>query len=202
MPAPWQVGITGGIGSGKSTVAAIFHCLRIPIYDADSRAKMLMRQDAQLVKQIKNEFGERAYHGAQLDRAYLAENVFGFPDRLAKLNGFVHPRVAEDYRQWTTVHTDSVYLLKEAALLFETGSAKDLDKIIVVTAPEQVRLQRVQHRDGRSEQAVRDIMQRQLPEENRIAQADFVINNDGTTAVIPQVLRIHQNILSLLQHRG
>ena len=155
MARPLQVGITGGIGSGKSTVAKIFNVLGIPVYDADSRAKALMNTDSILIEQIKKEFGDAAYTNGQLDRKYLAQQVFGFPERLKKLNSFVHPRVAEDYSTWVQSHADKHYVLKEAALLFEAGSAAQLDTIIVVTAPEEVRIKRVMQRDGRTETEVK-----------------------------------------------
>jgi dephospho-CoA kinase len=202
MPLPFQVGITGGIGSGKSTVAEIFKCLKIPVYDADGRAKTLMNSDAKLKTQIEREFGSQSYdNSGNLDRRYLAKNVFGFPDRLEKLNALVHPCVAEDYRQWAQSQKSSSYVLKEAALLFESGSSKQLDKIILVTAPEDLRIKRVKSRDKRSEEEVRNIIHSQWSQEKSIVLADFVIKNDEETAIIPQVLQIHQEILKFIRVR-
>lgn len=201
MPLPFQVGITGGIGSGKSTVAEIFKCLKIPVYNADSRAKALMNSDARLKAQIESEFGRQSYdNSGSLDRRYLAESVFGFPDRLEKLNALVHPSVAEDYRQWV-LSQKTPYVLKEAALLFESGSSKQLDKIILITAPEDLRVKRVKSRDKRSEEEVRNIIHSQWSQEKSIALADFVIKNDEETALIPQVLQTHQEILKLIKTR-
>jgi dephospho-CoA kinase len=192
-----QVGITGGIGSGKSTVAAIFASLGIPVYDADSRAKSVMTTDAMLVGQIKKEFGDLTYdsHGG-LNRKYLSAQVFGFPERLEKLNGLVHPRVTEDYKHWLALQVEKPYVLKEAALLFETGSASQLDKIIVVTAPQLLRVKRVMMRDHRSETEIMSIMQRQWAGAQSIEQADYVIENDEVSPLIPQVLKLHREFLT------
>ena len=191
MTIPFQVGITGGIGSGKSTVAKIFSTLGVPVYDADTHARALMNSDPVLVELIKNEFGEGAYSNNQLNRRYLAQQVFGFPDRLKKLNDFVHPRVAIDYGQWAQGHPGKRYVLKEAALLFETGSAAQLNTVIVVTAPEELRIKRVMQRDGRSETEVKRIVDQQWPQEKLVALAQYEIRNSETEAVLPQVLRLH-----------
>jgi dephospho-CoA kinase len=198
MPSPLQIGITGGIGSGKSTVAAIFAGLGVPVYDADSHAKLVMTTDQILANQIKREFGNLCYGAdGKLDRKYLAAQVFGFPERLAKLNSLVHPRVEIDYQQWLTLHKTHRYILKEAALLFESGSASKLNKVIVVTAPERVRTKRVMNRDGRTETEVKDIINRQWPESQSVAEADYLINNDETTALMPQVLKLHNEFCSV-----
>jgi len=198
MNTPLQVGITGGIGSGKSLVSRIFHSLGAPVYDADSRAKKLMTTDGILVSQIKKEFGTLSYlPDGSLDRVYISKATFGHPDRLERLNQLVHPRVADDYSNWVASHRQSVYVLKEAALLYEAGSYKALDKVIVVTAPESIRLKRVLERDPqRKAEDVRDIMKRQWPEEEKAKRADFMIYNDDTQMVIPQVLDLHQRFIS------
>ena len=192
MSLPLQIGITGGIGSGKSTVVKIFTCLNVPAYDADSRAKILMNDDEELVNQIKQEFGNESYDGDKLNRRYLAEHVFGFPDRLHKLNSFVHPRVGQDYANWVSENRNSKYVIKEAALLFESGSASKLDKTIVVTAPQSVRIDRVMKRDKRSRTEIEDIIARQLSQDVLTSKADFIISNDESLLLIPQVLKLHQ----------
>ena len=198
MHPPRQVGITGGIGSGKSTIATIFSCLGVPVYDADSRAKTIMTTDEILIEQIKKEFGKQAYDEAgNLNRKFLAEQVFTSPEQLEKLNAMVHPRVAENYQQWLNSQKSKRYVLKEAALLFETGSAAQLDKIFSVTAPEPLRIKRVMARDHRSEQEVKNIIQRQWPENQITNKADYVIVNDEVSAVIPQVLGLHGVLLAL-----
>jgi dephospho-CoA kinase len=193
MPWPLQVGITGGIGSGKSTVSEIFACLGVPVYDADSRAKNLMNTNAKLMEQIKSEFGDQAYEkSGQVNRKYLAEHVFGFPERLEKLNSLVHPQVAEDFSEWADANKSSSYVLKEAALLYESGSARNLNKIIAVVAPDRIRISRVMKRDNRSETEIKNIIDRQLSQDKIRALADFVIVNDESSLIIPQVLELHK----------
>ena len=196
MSNPLQIGITGGIGSGKTLVSKIFACLGIPVYDADSHAKELMTTDGILVSQIKKEFGDLSYlSDGTLNRKYLSEVVFNNQERLDVLNKLVHPRVGENYTQWVKRHNKKAYVMKEAALLFETGSYQALDKIIVVHAPEEVRIKRVMHRDGRAEQQVREIIRKQMSEEEKLKRADFIIHNDESSLVIPQVLALHNLLL-------
>ena len=195
MSNPLQIGITGGIGSGKTLVSKIFACLGIPVYDADSHAKELMTTDGILVSQIKKEFGDLSYlSDGTLNRKYLSEVVFNKQERLDVLNKLVHPRVGENYTQWVKRHNNKAYVLKEAALLFETGSYQALDKIIVVHAPEEVRIKRVIHRDGRAEQQVREIIRKQMSEEEKLKRADFIIYNDESSLIIPQVLSLHERL--------
>jgi len=189
------IGTTGGIGSGKSVVASVFRCLGIPVYDADSHAKALMTTDGNLQEAIKKEFGTLTFneHG-RLNRAYLASQVFPDPERLKKLNRLVHPRVAEDFEHWVekqnAVRTFP-YVIKEAALLYDSGSNSRLDKIIVVTAPDEVRIQRVQKRDGRSPQEIEQIFERQMSQEEMIKRSDFTVSNDNRHLIIPQILKLH-----------
>lgn len=196
---PLQVGITGGIGSGKSLVTKIFSCLGVPAYDADSRAKRLMTTDGILIQAIKEEFGNLSYDSeGGLNRAYLGKRVFGDSRQLARLNALVHPRVALDYAQWVTGQYGFAYILKEAALLFEAGTAQQLDKIIVVTAPELMRLNRILKRDShRTEADVMRIMQNQMEEEEKRSRADFLIVNDESQLLIPQVLDLHKRLKSV-----
>ena len=148
MTKTLQIGITGGIGSGKSLVCRIFSRFGIPVYDADRRAKSLMTTDGILISQIMKEFGDLSYdEKGELNRTYIAAKVFSDEGQLGKLNSLVHPRVAVDYQNWLTEHKDACYVVKEAALLFEAGSNKLMDKVIVVTAPEELRIQRVLARD-------------------------------------------------------
>lgn len=197
MKLPFQVGITGGIGSGKSTVSKVFQCFGVPIYDADSRAKKLMTTDGILVDQIKKEFGTLSYWpDGSLNRAHLSETAFGDTKRLNTLNGLVHPRVAVDYQAWVAAHVEHPYLIREAALLYEAGATTGLGCIILVIAPEPVRLKRVLARDPqRTEASVREIMRTQWPEEEKMKRADVIIHNDDHHLVIPQVLDLHQKFL-------
>ena len=192
-----QAGITGGIGSGKSLVCKVFQCLGVPVYDADSRARTLMTTDEFLVNQIKKKFGDKAYNpDGSLNRKHIGEAAFGNPNKLKILDSLVHPSVAIDYERWVKQQSHP-YVIKEAALLYEAGSYKSLDKIIVVSASEDLRIKRVTARDPqRSEQMIRDIIKNQMPESEKVSRADFVVVNDESQLVIPQVIAIHQHLLS------
>lgn len=198
MKRPLQIGITGGIGAGKSLVCRIFGILGVPVYDADSRAKSVMTTDGILMNQIQKEFGLLSYHkDGSVDREYLAKAVFSDEEKLKKLNALIHPRVALDYEQWVEKQK-SKYVLKEAALLFEAKSDKVLDKIIVVSAPEELRIKRVLQRDShRTEQQIKDIIRNQLSEEEKIKRADFVMLNDEKKLLIPQVLELHSVLTTM-----
>jgi dephospho-CoA kinase len=189
-----QIGITGGIGSGKSIVCKIFKSLGVPVYDADSRAKSVMTTDGILISQIKKEFGELSYHwDGTLNRNSLGKEVFQNPSRLKVLNELVHPRVALDYENWRSEHLDFSYVIKEAALLFESGSYELLDCIIVITAPEELRIERVRSRDkGRSVEQIKNIIAQQWPEDEKIRKSNAIISNDESKLVIPQVLHLHE----------
>lgn len=190
-----RIGITGGIGSGKTTACQIFAALGIPIYYADDRAKWLMGNDPQLIVALKDAFGEKTYTGqGTLDRAYLAEVVFNDQKQLDILNSIVHPAVRKDGIQWDEQHQDTPYTLREAALLYESGIYQLLDQIIAVTAPEALRIQRVIARDGLSAEQVKARIAKQWPEETKVALADFVIHNDGQHSLIRQVYHIHQQL--------
>ena len=194
MKAPLQIGITGGIGSGKSLVCKIFGKLGVPVYDADSHAKALMTTDGILVSQIKKEFGDLSYHpDGALNRKWLADHVFADEQKLEKLNGLVHPRVALDYEAWVAGYRNVAYVLKEAALLFESGSYRLLDMIVVVSAPESVRQKRVLLRDiHRTVEQFKEIVEKQLPEQEKVDRADYIIVNDDVTMVLPQILKLHE----------
>ena len=191
---PLQIGITGGIGSGKSLVCNIFRRLGVPAYDADDRAKYLMTTDGILMSGIKKEFGELSFNrDGSLNRGYISNIVFHDPERLAVLNKLVHPRVAADYNQWVMEHPHAAYVVKEAALLVESHAYRTLDKLIVVYAPEELRIDRVLKRDRqRTRQQVKEIIARQMPEEEKLKKADNIIRNDETELVIPQVIALHR----------
>jgi len=197
MTRPLHVGITGGIGSGKSLVSKIFGSLGVPLYDADSRARTLMTSDAILMDEIRKTFGDQSYvDNGKLNRDYLSNVVFNDAAKLAVLNGLVHPAVARDYLRWSEENKSHPYVLKEAALLFEAGSYKTLDKIIVVQAPEDLRIARVQKRDPhRNIQKIKDIIRSQMAEEEKLRRADFIVRNDESELVIPQVLALHEKFL-------
>ena len=198
--SPLLVGITGGIGSGKSTVSRFFTVLGIPVYNSDDRGKYLMIHDSGLIKNIKEAFGQESYfEDGSLNRTYLASEVFNNEEKLALLNSFVHPAVGNDFKKWIEMNSEAPYLLKESALLFETGIYQELNKNISVMAPKAMRIERVVLRDDhRSIQQIEDIIDKQSSDNQRRKLSDFLINNDGSELLIPQVLKIHQEILGLL----
>jgi dephospho-CoA kinase len=198
-----QIGITGGIGSGKSLVCKIFRLFGIPVYDADSHAKALMTTDGILVQQIKKEFGDLSYHGdGTLNRSYLADHVFLQEEKITTLNSLVHPRVAVDYEHWFQSQRGVPYVLKEAALLFESGSYRGLDKTVVVSAPESLRQERVLRRDAhRTVEQFKGIVEKQMSEREKTKLADYIIVNDDGTLVIPQVLKLHDQFSALFDSR-
>lgn len=194
------IGITGGIGSGKSTVAKIFSILGIPIYYADDRAKWLMQNNFGLVKKIKESFGRESYTSdGSLDRVFLAKHVFANQEKLNQINSLVHPAVGEDFAAWAEKqHTP--YVLKEAALLFETKSYQNLYRTINVSAPLKLRITRILMRDPyRSEEQVNAIIDKQMPDEEKNKLADFVIKNGDNKLLIPQVIEIHKKILDTIK---
>ena len=190
----YKVGITGGIGSGKTSVCMVFETLGIPVYYADTRAKQLMNTDAELKAELERYFGKEIYHHGILDRSKLAEIIFDNPSALEKVNSWVHPAVARDFENWCTQQM-SLYVLEEAAIIFESGLAQRFDKVILVTAPEPIRIERVCARDSVSPEAVRKRMNNQWREEKKIALADFIILNDHENMIIPQTLKIHMALL-------
>jgi len=199
MRIPIQIGITGGIGSGKTLVSKIFAVLGVPVYDADSRAKNIMTTDGILIEQIKKEFGSLSYDArGMLNREYLSATVFGKQDKLKQLNALVHPRVAIDYEKWVTEQGASNYVLKEAALLFESGSYKMMDKIILVSAPKEIRMKRVLARDShRTKEDVEKIILNQLSESEKEANANFIIRNNESELIVPQILDLHKRFNSM-----
>ncbi len=204
MASPLRVGITGGIGSGKTTLCRLFAVLGIPIYDADYWAKWLIEHDVRVRQEVVGLLGSEAYQpDGTYNRLYVARRVFADAALLAALNAIVHPAVERHSFAWheQQAKTGCPYTLKEAALLVESGSYRFLDALIVVTAPEAIRLRRVMERDGLSEEAVRARLQRQAPEADKVALADFVIVNDGQHALIPQVWRIHRALVCRSLHQ-
>ncbi|HCN82463.1 MAG TPA: dephospho-CoA kinase [Sphingobacteriaceae bacterium] len=191
-----KIGITGGIGSGKSTVAKIFEVLEIPVFYADQEAKSLMHTDELLINGIKEAFGNEAYADKQLNRRYIADIVFNNEQELTKLNSLVHPAVFRAFDAWV-IDQQAPYVLKEAALLFESGSSKLCDQTILVTAPEKLKIQRVMHRDSITEDHVRTRISKQLTEEQALKLADHIIINDEQHLLIHQVLQLHEQFLSL-----
>jgi len=191
-----KVGLTGGIGSGKTTVAQIFEVISIPVYYADTAARDLMNHDPELKKQIIANFGKEAYLNGELNRSYLGSVVFPDTEKLNLLNSIVHPVTIRHSANWMK-NQKTAYAIKEAALIFEAGFEKHLDYIIGVTAPESLRIQRVVERDHVPKEKVLDRMRHQMDEKEKIGRCDFVIENDGNTALLPQVLAIHERLMKV-----
>ena len=191
-----KIGITGGIGAGKSTVAGIFKVLGVPVFDADATAKNILNTDSVLREQIAATFGSETYKNGLLDKKYLATLVFNNPDQLAKLNALVHPATIAAADKWASRFADRPYIIKEAALLFEAGTYVGLDYIIGVTAPVELRIARVMARDQVSREEVLSRMQHQLDDTEKMQRCDFVIDNNEASLVIPEVLALHTRFIS------
>jgi dephospho-CoA kinase len=186
-----KIGLTGGIGSGKSTVAAIFKTLGIPVFNADSVAKQIMETDATVIAAVIAQFGENAYINGKLSRAYIANIVFNDVYQLELLNCITHPATICAFEHWA-LQQQAPYVIKEAALLFEAGSAAGLDAIIGVTAPNALRIQRVMHRDNISRDMVLQRMDKQIIDVIKMRLCDYVITNDDQQLLIPQVLKLDE----------
>ncbi|HUH47599.1 MAG TPA: dephospho-CoA kinase [Arenibacter sp.] len=190
------VGLTGGIGSGKSTVASMFADLGIPVYDSDREAKKLMGDSQNIKRKIVTLLGEDSYRNGELDRAYIAQLVFKDAKLLQALNAIVHPAVREDFADWTKKQR-SEYVIREAAIIFENGTHESYDYIILVTAPLSVRIKRVVARDGVDSEKVRERIRNQWEDTRKIALADFVIVNSDLEKTAVQVSEIHRKLLKI-----
>jgi dephospho-CoA kinase len=192
-----KVGITGNIGSGKTTVSKIFEVLGIPVFYADDAAKSVMVDDPILIDAIKSTFGKESYFDdGTLNRKHIAAIVFNNEDELNKLNAIVHPATFRAFDNWLLLHQDAPYVLKEAALLFESDSYKMCDKTIMVIAPLEMRINRVILRDNLPEEEILKREARQFSEERKLQLADCAISNNETELVIPQVINLHDLFIS------
>lgn len=187
------VGITGGIGSGKSTVCRVFHSLGVPVFNADDEAKELYH-DNEVREKVTALLGKNAYKNDELDRAYVASKVFSDKERLAELNSIIHPAVQQRFEDWCSSQSGHAYVLKEAAILFEAGSDKGTDAVIMVSAPHELKIKRVMQRDGVSAEQVEKRMKNQWKDEEKIKRATYVIYNDEEQLVLPQVLKVHEEL--------
>ncbi len=195
-----RIGITGGIGSGKSTVAKVFEVLGIPVYYADGAAKRLLNEDEALKLKVLQQFGDEVYKNGKLDKKHLADIVFKFPEKLAILNSFVHPATLKDAENWMKKQT-SAYSIKEAALIFESGAQEHLDYVIGVSAPVPLRIQRTMKRDNITREEVISRMEKQLDETIKMRLCNFVITNDEQKMLLPQVLLLHEKLLTISQNK-
>jgi len=191
----FKLGLTGGIGSGKTLVCQILERLGVSVYYADTEAKSLMDTDAGLIDGIRQLFGEKAYGKEGLNRKYLAGIVFGDREKLAELNRLVHPLVRKDFIRWTELQTGSPYVVEEAAILFESGAHALMDYSVLVHAPEELRIRRVMERDSLSREQVLKRIGQQMSEEEKKALADHVLINDGSRMLLPQVIELHNSII-------
>lgn len=188
------IGITGGIGSGKSTVCKMFELLRVPVYHADDQARELCNTHPDIIREVVALIGEQAYVDGIYNRAYIGSIVFQQPHLLEKLNGIIHPRVAHDFDEWCGQWSHVPFVIKEAAILFESGADKQVDRVITVTAPVDMRTNRVMKRDGLSSQQVTARMNNQWSDEEKMKRSHFVIFCNEKQLVIPQVLHIYQQL--------
>jgi dephospho-CoA kinase len=189
-----KIGLTGGIGSGKSTVAKVFETLGIPVYYADDASKKLLNENDELKAAVVQHFGKEVYKNGELDRKHLASIVFNNKEKLDLLNSLTHPIVIKDAEDWMNRQT-SPYAIKEAALLFESGAAEKLDYIIGVYAPQHLRVKRVMERDGLPTEEVVKRINRQIDEEMKMKLCDFMITNNDQQLVLPQIMQLHQRFI-------
>jgi dephospho-CoA kinase len=190
-----KVGLTGGIGSGKSTVCKLFQCLEIPVFNADEAGRRLLAEDDAVIGKVKNIFGNKVMVNGKPDRKKIAEIVFSNPGKLEELNAVIHPAVRKNFNEWAA-EQQSLYVIDEAAILFETGIYKQLDFTILVVAPGELRIRRVMQRDNIDELTIKARMNNQWDDEKKKKLANFVIINDDINPLLPQVMDIHNTLVS------
>ena len=184
-----KLGLTGGIGVGKTYVSKVFQQMGIPVFNADVEAKNCMAEDKELMQNVKTSFGENIYDNGMLQKTKLAKIVFNNSERLAELNALVHPVVKQKFDDWCTQQTAEL-VIKEAAILFESDAHLGLDAVVCVSAAEKVRIARVQKRDGSSVAEIKSRMDKQMPQSKKEEMADFVIVNDGEQLLLPQLIKM------------
>ncbi|MFM6944900.1 MAG: dephospho-CoA kinase [Bacteroidota bacterium] len=189
-----KVAITGGIGSGKSLVCQVFKTLGIPIFYADDTSNQLVENNLELKASIIELFGKEAYINGNYNRKFIGNIVFSNPEKLQLLNDLIHPLAIQAAKQWFE-EQHSPYAIKEAAILFESNAQQDIDIVIGITAPEAVRIERVMQRTGYNKEEVIKRIALQMPDEEKMAKCDYVIQNDNNTAILPQLLRIHEALM-------
>lgn len=193
MDLPRLIGVTGGIGSGKSMVCRLFECLDIPVYYADSRAKWLTNHNSEIRERVVALLGPDAYEPeGRYNTVFVSSKVFKNEALLKDLNAIIHPVVLRDTQEWVKQHSGLPYVVKEAAIMGRAGQANVVDYVVVVQAPAEIRVKRILQRDQRTEQEIRAIIARQVSDASRLDIADYVVNNDDSSALIPQVLELHR----------
>ncbi len=190
-----KVGVTGGIGSGKTLVCSIISAMGYPVFNADLEARRIIDSDSNVVCSIKKVFGDSIYVNGILNRKEVAKIVFSDPFLLEKLNSIVHPAVAKHFSRWILPYSSRSLVIEEAAILFESGAYRSVDKTIVVTAPNELRMCRVNERDGISRETILGRMNNQLPQEDLVRKCDYIIENDGVQLILPQIVRVINDIL-------
>ena len=195
MKQPYKIGLTGGIGSGKTTISQIIKTLQIPVFNSDIVAKELYK-DKYIIAVLKKKFGNEIFNKESVDLKKLSQIVFNNEHHLNTLNSIIHPIVLKKFNDWYTKQT-SIYIIKESALLFDTDSANNLDKIILVHSPLRLRIHRVQNRDKRTKQEIKKIINSQVLFKNIKHKADYIINNNEKKLLTPQIIKIHNKIMEL-----
>lgn len=192
-----RIGVTGGIGSGKTTACLTFKALGVPVYDSDSSAKRLMATDSELIEGIKELLGEEAYRNGELNRGYVAEKIFNNKELLQEMNAIVHPTVIRDFERWSKrLEAEGVpYLIQENAILFEGGFDSYVDLVVAVSAPAEQRIERTAKRDGVENHKVRARMDNQMSDKEKRARADYVVDNSEGVEMLPQILELHRVFL-------
>ncbi len=190
-----KIGITGSIGSGKTYVSKVFESLGISVFNADNEAKKIMSCSFDLINSIKNEFGEDIYDKYSLNKKKLASIVFSDSAKLKKLNSIVHPIVKQEFLNWCKIQK-SPYVIKEAAILFESNSYKELDSIICVSAPKKLRIDRVRLRDSLKDYEINNRMRNQFSQEQKENLSDYIIVNDEKELLLNQIIRIHEKLIN------
>ena len=193
------VGLTGGIGSGKTTIAKMFNELGVSIYIADIEAKKLMHTSQEIKEELIAAFGEETYIDGELNRSYLSNIVFNQPEELKNINEIVHPRVGQHFKDWYAARSEEKYIIKEVAILFENDSYKHCDKIITVVAPLETRFERLLQRDQTTREAIQSRMNNQWSDAKKIALSDYIIHNEDLEKAKNQVAKIHQEISLMSQ---